>query len=333
MLPEIKQRIISTWPQIQQEGPPSSQIHFVRLGSLASVQNEGAATFLCFVGLESRPRFVLKVAKEPIFSNGIRQEYANLAKASKMLGSHGFARIPTALDLFELDGRAMLVESYLKGRHFLSEVQSRGCCLHRRRVAKEMALVVRWVSEFGHVIPEQTHTLSAEYLSEIGGAFRSRFKVRKSEEQLLDLLTEEVKNSLLPLFPAHGDFFAGNLLSTGGTLAVYDWTFFQERAVPLFDFVHFAISRPSIGANRGWCAEMALVMESPSAASCWYTRMLGRCAARIRRNLGLDGCSLRVLWGLALLAGTAKDWSLLGARVVAANCFRHHFGALADLCK
>ena len=331
MIPEIRERILSRdpgdWPLPQ----PMGRLSFMRIGSPRLVPGEGTAAFLCFNGSWPDPILVVKAAKEPRFSESIRAEHANLGKAKAMLGGVGFVRIPDALDLFEVDGCAVLLESFLSGRTFLGNVDVRDGFLIRRRVRRGMDLSARWAAEAGRITLAGAPTVSAEGVREIANRFRATFNATEAERRYLAAIVESVEDLRLPLLPAHGDFFAGNLLYDRGRLGVCDWSSFQERTVPLLDFVTFTTARSLVGMKGPWFAERCVVTGPLRGRTGWYETLLMQSARRACEGLGIPSASLPTIWGLALLAAAVMDRSALGSRPAVAEGFRNHFAQLAAL--
>lgn len=331
MIPEIRSQIMSQWKDARRELLPSPQLSFLRVGVHASVPDEGAATFLCFSGSAPQPRFVVKLAKQPAFSEGIRAEYRNLQKASSLFGIVDFVAIPAALDLFDIDGCAVLVESFLQGRSLLPTVDARGGVLHRRHVTRAMELIVRWLSLPAKTPLARSRPLTSAYVKTLVGTYRLRFSPVQEEDRFVSRIAEAACDQPLYLLPAHGDFFSGNLLCHRGRLGICDWTFLQERAVPLLDYVSFAISLPLVGAGPEWFPERYLAPSGALDGGPWYAARVRQGAAKICESLGIGSTSLVWVWGLALLAGAVMDRHGLGARPRVDSAFRRHLVELAAL--
>ena len=330
MLPEIREFILSEHLCGHQEHTRPARLSFLRIGAASSVCGEGAATFLCFANGGRRPSLVVKLAKEPRFSPGIRQEYANLDKARELLSHARFVNLPVALGLFEVDGCAVLLESFLEGRSFLIDVAPNGGYFHRRRIAREMELAVQWVSELGQRSPSRTEPVSADYIAELSAAFRSLYPTTETEDHLLGRLEAAVAAARLPMLPSHGDFYGGNLLYDHGRVGIYDWTFFRDRDVPLADLVSFVVFQNVLGMEETWSPEICVAATSRNS-SFWYEMLLKECILRACDGLAIERALLCTAWGLALLAGAVRDRSVFGHRPHIGWEYRRHFCRLATL--
>lgn len=302
----------------------------MRIGSCASVDNEGAATFLCFAGSKFAPEFVVKIAKASAFSEGIRSEFANVKRAGQIYAAADYVCIPTAVDLFDIDNCAVLVESFLNGRHFEPSIRTTVSRRYQSRVASEVELVVKWSLQFLGPYTPGPETVSHACVKSLTEEFSKQFTPSSQEARLLSHLQEVIPSLELPLAPTHGDFAACNLLKVGRQLGVLDWSFFSEKTVPLVDFVMFAVSR-RLSDNNQWCPGCSVALNRNPQSAHWYELLLRDSIETLADHLGLDHKLIPELWALALLAMIAADWSSLGERPKTIEAIRLHFAELAQL--
>jgi hypothetical protein len=327
MIPEIAARLSLLLCRNLDGYATAPQLSFVCVGA-----NKGSAVFLCFTGSTAKPSAVVKVAKYPKFSQGIHQEHVNLKRGGELWAPLGFVIVPQLIDLFEVDGCAVLVESFLDGSRFLSTVAIDGGYFHRRRITREMNFVTRWCVETATLAQQRGRALTRDYVRDLCDAFRSAFSPSPLEEGLLSYLVERASNLPLFLSPAHGDFFPGNILFRKGRIAVLDWTFLQEETAPLFDFVWFVTSRPLWAKNQAVILEDLMFPNGGCPPDGWYETLLKGCVRSICKSLGLDPSAVPTVWGLALLAACVVDRSSLGPRPGNTSETRQHFVSFAKQC-
>ncbi len=320
MILTLQEILLSRWGSLGIKCPPPAQLSFMRVGFLFSAEGEGVATFLCFCRSKRKPVCAIKVAKAPRFSKHVEQEYNNLLRARELLDDASWASVPAPLELLEVDGCKALVESFLDGTTFLRRIRPRGGWLHQRRVARELKLVVDWVS-FIRCSSGGDRLMSGEYTGDLAEKYERHSEPSSEEKQFLASIIDGADRLQMPLAPVHGDFVACNLLRMGDRIGAFDWCFFGEHAPPLTDFVMFTLSRPATG-QESWFPERVIAPERERCSGNWYEVQLRRSLEKICRNWRVELSVVPVLWGVSLLYMATFDWSLVGQRPYMTELFR-----------
>ena len=203
--------------------------------------------FLVFTGQHPGPEMVVKVSPSVDRNRFLEHQYATVTANRERLSPGMRETVPAAHYGDYLDGRFVFIQSGLQGAGIPRDV---GYCRYptrRRRLEGAIRRAGRWLVAFqretysGHVpltgellcneilMPlsrfRETHHVSGdeiEYLNELSAAFARRGSVR------------------LPQVSTHGDFYIENCLFDGDAVKVFDWSYSQAAALPLWDAFLFA---------------------------------------------------------------------------------------------
>jgi aminoglycoside phosphotransferase (APT) family kinase protein len=190
-----------------------------------------------------RPTLVVKAATTDDAARAIEAEMDTLHGLRQLHPWRSLHTLPSVVDLLELDGRPAMVTtavagepmstSYLRWRHTSSH----------DRVAADFAAASAWLAEF------QSETAAEPAPLDLGSGVASRLRERfAGDDRLgadiarLDRIYERLRANLVKRSAVHGDFWFGNLLTTGERVSgVVDWEAGAVAGEPVRDLVRFAL--------------------------------------------------------------------------------------------
>jgi hypothetical protein len=230
----------------------------------------------------------LVVCRVPRSSTGpLWREYDNLRRLEELVaGNETLSRtteeVVTVLDVEETP---ILVKQFLPG--------FKGGDLPRTMsaVGDFLEVSTRWLAEFSTAT--ERHRVYAP------AAKRRRTRELVGRADLRDV-RRFVGDGDLFVAPMHGDFAPGNVLldGSGELTGVVDFEWFAPEGVPVFDFVHLAMTTGLlVHGSTGSTVEAVLFADNT------FTRAVARCAPFYRDRLGISASSLRTALPLCARIG------------------------------
>jgi len=191
-----------------------------------------------------RPVAVVKVARGARASQLLRAERDRLARLGATLLPLRPGGAPRPLDLAEVAGRAVLVETFLPGRR-LKDMDPH----HLERRPDLVDAVVDWLADFtvsdgAGAVAVDDPFLDAEVRSPVERYLES-FETSDRERLLLRSLPDRLRRAFpvsAPTVPMHGDFSDANVLVSEDGIGVVDWDEPVPRALPGADLFYFLAS-------------------------------------------------------------------------------------------
>jgi len=229
--------------------PPKSLREFVDKSGLRSLvigvskDPNAKLTILLVQPGSGRPTLVVKAATTDHAARAIEAEMDILQGLRQLHPCRVLPTVPRVVDLLELDGRPAMVTTAIAGAPMSTSYLRWHHTSSHDRVAADFAAASAWLAEF------QSDTAAEPAPLDLGAGVAGRLRERfAGDDRLgadlsrLDRIHERLRANLVRRSAVHGDFWFGNLLTTGGRLSgVVDWEAGARVGEPVRDLVRFAV--------------------------------------------------------------------------------------------
>jgi hypothetical protein len=201
------------------------------------------------------PTAFLKISNAPWFDDMAVRKQRILSAMHERLGDPIFSHIPRPLGHTWWRGRAVSVESGVRGDVLLAPRWGRRRA--SRRNLRDFQRVVSWLTSLHQATtsaqgPWSDHAASQSWL-ELSAGFARHFGAHPEVGQLLDqarLRSLELADLPIPTVWAHGDFHTGNILRCSTAIGAVDWID-SGPGLPLMDLLKF-VENWNAHVTRSW---------------------------------------------------------------------------------
>ncbi len=200
--------------------------------------SETHITFIVFINLYQHPFLVVTHSFKKDFNKIIEREYRNLKFIRSLLPEDMRKYIPKPIFIDYIENRAILIKGFVSGKNL--EVQ-----MNKKKLVLMLSKIAEWNLEFNKVFGKYEILFEKKKVEELLFIPMKQFSEKNQfdiPENFYVWIEEEIKkykHYVLLMSPQHGDFWHGNIVESCNRLGVYDWEFFGEVNIPLFDFFHF----------------------------------------------------------------------------------------------
>jgi hypothetical protein len=178
---------------------------------------------------DGSPSWILKRAHDPQQVACVRREWRALMYLRPWAPKLG---IPEVLEWCDQGDEVCLIQTPLVGSRLHPRVS-----LVSAELASGLGAALDWLGEFQESVPapagETIERIAVRWLQQCGREPAAAGIGRELERFVADHL--DCARGL-PAVAAHGDFWHGNLIASGGCIQVFDWSGFSE-ATPLCDLI------------------------------------------------------------------------------------------------
>ncbi|MBN3040846.1 MAG: methyltransferase domain-containing protein [Candidatus Omnitrophica bacterium] len=200
-----------------------------------------------FIAKAKQPLFILKTCR--YVDNDSFTKLDDVYKYLKELNSDFINKsIPDIIYAGKFWNRQVIIERAVTGKNIDSFVKRGINIAANKHNAKNIKIVLDWITKFNQVTKNSEIKISQEslnnYILPVKEAIE-RAIAPELKEQALKRVNELEDSSLgkaMPLVFQHRDFGPSNILLDGATVKVFDWELSQKSAEPLYDVFYF-ISR------------------------------------------------------------------------------------------
>ena len=223
--------------------PPKSLREFVDKSGLRSLvigvskDPNAKLTILLVQPGSGRPTLVVKAATTDHAARAIEAEMDILQGLRQLHPCRVLPTVPRVVDLLELDGRPAMVTTAIAGAPM-----STSYLRWQEGVAQPLHLLAEFVGidAEGDIDGKDDGDIHRRVL---GGCRRGKRQAGEEDEKSgEDRETARLRANLVRRSAVHGDFWFGNLLTTGGRLSgVVDWEAGARVGEPVRDLVRFAV--------------------------------------------------------------------------------------------
>jgi thiamine kinase-like enzyme len=244
----------------------ANQIHIEPTGCVKidnNTSSNGMATFVWFRPGESDPAWIIKVPRNPAFTDHIEREGQVLASLHSRFNSqdHLGQQIPDLVGYTCMGNSQALVVSVLPGKSMSRWMQG-------RRVAASAELAADWLAQFHRKTFVRQSTIDEGYVQDLIYHYLNSLSHRSAQVTTkvageIEKVQENVYHYLLktygmqvPITAVHGDFNPHNILVIKRKISgVIDWSEARLEGLPYEDLLHFLIvaitSDPRAMAHEG----------------------------------------------------------------------------------
>lgn len=200
--------------------------------------SETHITFLVFIGLYRNPSLVVTHSLRKGFNKIFEKEYINIQRIRHLLPDNMKQSIPIPISLDYSEKRAVCIKSFIKGRKL-------GNKLSKREILSITDHVAEWLLEFHKIFAEKKVLFEKKRLNDLlysplkQFSTKNKFDIPINFYAWIEKKVEKFENHSVQMSPQHGDFWYGNTVLSNNRLGIYDWEFFGEVNLPLFDLFHF----------------------------------------------------------------------------------------------
>jgi len=333
MIEAIEQKARERWNGwFPGEGEPR-RLASLLVGPLGNSPHK-AMVFFVFKERASKPRLVAKVARSREAERLVEQEYRFLTRVRAALPETRRDSVPCPIGLERIDGRLVLMQSCLPGRHLEEDVRSGMSRGERSRWEHSLERVSEWWIEFRKAT--QTPVTAAHPLgSEIEATF-AEFDKAFELEPFEQTFREEYGRRCSVLLPScstlgaqHGDFCNLNVIQDGERIGVIDWAFGREGCPPWTDLYTFASTFYWV-EGRGSRSGIEESVDHVFLEDNWLSRMLGRWLARCGAAEFLSGEQLALAVPMVLMQNALIGPRHYGGVRESDRSWRRRFGRVVS---
>ena len=208
-----------------------------------------AKTTLIFVDRSARPVLVAKVARDEGAERDLEREHNGLTRLRSATHGPIAAQIPEPLALERFDGRLALVTTGIDGQPMMTRYYAPGHTDDRATVALDFTLASAWLADlqsvtsagrvsFDDAVRAWGDRVLPRYFEQVGDS--------RDERALFDdaiACANDLRHVSVEACASHGDYWVGNILVNGGSIAgVIDWERAEPAGLPFSDVYKFPTS-------------------------------------------------------------------------------------------
>jgi hypothetical protein len=197
--------------------------------------------------INSPPKYVVKMVREPVFNRRLENEYqALLLLQGKRISDED--SFPQMAFFGYHAGLAILGESVIEGVPFRQRTEATPDCLYARGA-------INWLTELGAITADSTIATSSQAAASLETLFNRFTKIYQLDPDHYAFLAGEIASigqstAAFPLVFQHGDPGTWNIVVTNaGRVAFLDWEAAEPQGMPLWDLFYFLRSYV-VGASR-----------------------------------------------------------------------------------
>jgi hypothetical protein len=287
----------------------------------ASRDPNACVTVLIATPGRATPDLAVKVATTPAAASLLAREADFLARLARRRLHRVGPTLPQPAGRFDADGLLAVASSVLPGVPMRAGYHAFRHLARPAAVRTDFTAAGAWLAAL-HA-DSSAGAAPIALLDGVADRIAARWPGDQRAARLagqLGPLAARLASARTPRTVVHGDFWAGNLLLTGGTVTgVVDWAAGELAAEPLRDVARFALSyalyldrhtrpgRPVAGhpglRATGWGAGIEYAITGPG----WFSTLVRAFVSRALCGLGADPrlCRDVLLAGLAEVAATA----------------------------
>ena len=200
--------------------------------------SETHITLLVFIKLYQHPFLVVTYSLRERFNKIVEKEYGIIQYIRGLLPEDMRQSLPRPILLDYVEKRAVLIKGFIKGKKLEAQLNKKKLFLITNQVTK-------WLLEFHRIFAKNEVLFGKKRLNDLlyfplkQFSTKNKFNIPKDFYAWIEKKVEKFENHSVQMSPQHGDFWYGNIVLSNTRLGIYDWEFFGEVNLPLFDLFHF----------------------------------------------------------------------------------------------
>jgi hypothetical protein len=248
----LEQHVRECWRELAPGKPEPHRISFLKFSIVDYPVPTAALLFVVFADRSAQPVGFVKAARVEAGDASIQLEAESLRAVHPILPPDLSRVVPRLLRTGEVNGRVFLLLSALPGEVELHHTWEPGA---ERRRDPRLQSALRWACGLMRSAPAAPVSMREWLAIESPHAVGERLLAcgwTPPEVAALQPRLEDLWEARWPAGPAHGDFFAGNLLFEKRAVSgVVDWGLASLRAPVFVDVLTYEIAFPFFAVYQG----------------------------------------------------------------------------------